>query len=56
MRRVIAATIVWSVWAGVVPLKLIAGDPIDDDRLGSGINVPEYAQHYSRSRESNHGH
>jgi len=38
------------VWAGVVPLKLIAGDPIDDDRLRSGINVPEYARNYSRSR------
>lgn len=42
------------VWAGVVPLKLIAGDPIDDERLGPGVGVPQYAQHYSRSRESNH--
>jgi nitroimidazol reductase NimA-like FMN-containing flavoprotein (pyridoxamine 5'-phosphate oxidase superfamily) len=38
------------VWAGVVPLKLIAGDPIADHRLGPGINVPEHARHYSRSR------
>jgi hypothetical protein len=44
------------VWAGVVPLKLNAGDPIDDERLGSGVGVPEYARHYSRSRESNHEH
>jgi hypothetical protein len=40
----------------VVPLKLIAGDPIDDDRMGSGVGVPEYARHYTRSRESTHEH
>jgi hypothetical protein len=38
------------VWAGVVPLRLEAGVPIADDRLRSGINVPEHARHYSRSR------
>ena len=37
-----------SVWAGVIPLKLEAGEPIKDPRLPEGIEVPEYARHYSR--------
>jgi len=36
------------MWAGVVPLKLTAGEPIDDPRLTEGIPVPDYAQHYKR--------
>ena len=36
------------VWAGVVPLKLEAGEPIKDPRLPEGIEVPEYARNYSR--------
>src|SRR5271155_2235415 len=35
-------------WAGVIPLEMIAGAPIDDARLDSGQEVPEYAKHYSR--------
>ena len=38
-----------NVWAGVVPLKLVAGEPIDDPRLPDGIEVPEYARSYRRS-------
>jgi nitroimidazol reductase NimA-like FMN-containing flavoprotein (pyridoxamine 5'-phosphate oxidase superfamily) len=30
------------IWAGVIPLSVQAGDPIDDPRLGEGINVPGY--------------
>src|SRR6266852_2787115 len=30
------------VWAGVIPLRLRAGDPISDPRLPSGIETPEY--------------
>ena len=37
-----------SVWAGVVPLKLVAGEPIKDPRLPDGIEAPEYATKYSR--------
>ena len=40
-----------SVWAGVVPLKLTPGDPIDDDRLPRGVGPPEYATKYSRPRK-----
>jgi uncharacterized protein len=36
------------IWAGVVPLKLTAGQPIKDPRLPDGIPVPEYATHYKR--------
>jgi uncharacterized protein len=37
-----------NVWAGVVPLKLVAGEPIKDPRLPEGIEVPEYARNYRR--------
>ena len=36
------------IWAGVVPLKLEAGEPINDPRLMEGIEVPEYARSYKR--------
>ena len=38
-----------NVWAGVVPLKLVAGEPINDPRLPKGIEPPEYARQYRRS-------
>jgi nitroimidazol reductase NimA-like FMN-containing flavoprotein (pyridoxamine 5'-phosphate oxidase superfamily) len=37
-------------WAGVVPLEMVAGKPIDDARLLPGKEVPEYARHYTRKR------
>jgi uncharacterized protein len=36
------------IWAGIVPLKLVAGEPIKDPRLPAEIPVPEYAAHYKR--------
>jgi uncharacterized protein len=36
------------LWAGVVPLKLSAGNPIDDPRLPKGIDPPGYARNYKR--------
>lgn len=36
------------VWAGVVPLKLVAEMPLDDARLPLNIEVPRYAAEYSR--------
>jgi nitroimidazol reductase NimA-like FMN-containing flavoprotein (pyridoxamine 5'-phosphate oxidase superfamily) len=36
------------LWAGVVPLKLSAGTPIDDPRLPKGIEPPGYARNYKR--------
>jgi nitroimidazol reductase NimA-like FMN-containing flavoprotein (pyridoxamine 5'-phosphate oxidase superfamily) len=37
-----------SVWAGVIPLTMIAGDPIRDERCDAGIAVPVYAANYRR--------
>ena len=36
------------VWAGVVPLKLEAGEPVPDPRLSAEIRVPDYARDYKR--------
>jgi uncharacterized protein len=36
------------VWAGVLPLKLEAAEPIADPRLTEGISTPQYALHYRR--------
>jgi len=36
------------VWAGVLPLRLETGEPIDDPRLPEGIDVPEYVLNYKR--------
>jgi nitroimidazol reductase NimA-like FMN-containing flavoprotein (pyridoxamine 5'-phosphate oxidase superfamily) len=38
-------------WAGVIPLEMMAGKPIDDARLMAGKEVPEYAREYSRKRQ-----
>jgi uncharacterized protein len=35
-------------WAGVVPLEMVAGKPVDDARLDSKREAPSYAQHYRR--------
>jgi uncharacterized protein len=37
-------------WAGVVPLEMTAGAPIDDPRLDPAREVPAYAKHYTRKR------
>lgn len=36
------------VWAGVVPMRLVAGVPIADPRLQSTIEPPSYASDYKR--------
>ena len=36
------------VWAGVIPLVLMAGAPIGDPRLPSEIEAPGYAREYNR--------
>jgi len=37
-------------WAGVIPLKMIAGEPESDARLDPAQRTPEYALHYSRRK------
>jgi hypothetical protein len=36
-------------WAGVLPLQMVAGAPINDARLDPAREVPEYVKHYSRT-------
>ena len=36
------------IWAGVVPLRLEAGEPVPDPRLPAEISVPDYAVNYKR--------
>jgi len=38
-----------NVWAGVIPLKTTAGEPIDDARLRDGISIPPYVSAYKRT-------
>lgn len=37
------------VWAGVLPLKMTAGKPINDARLKAEIQVPDYISGYRRA-------
>jgi nitroimidazol reductase NimA-like FMN-containing flavoprotein (pyridoxamine 5'-phosphate oxidase superfamily) len=38
------------VWAGVLPLKLVAGEPVSDPRLPDTIAPPLYTLHYKREK------
>jgi nitroimidazol reductase NimA-like FMN-containing flavoprotein (pyridoxamine 5'-phosphate oxidase superfamily) len=40
-----------NVWAGVIPLQLLAAAPIADPRLSQGIEPPAYARNYSREQK-----
>src|ERR1700728_3232396 len=42
----------FATWAGVVPLEMAAGEPIDDARLLAGTEVPEDARADTRQRSS----
>ena len=37
-------------WAGVIPLEMVAGEPIDDTRLMPGVKAPQYARDYTHKR------
>jgi len=40
------------IWAGEIPLRLIAEGPINDPRLEQEIETPQYALNYMRRNES----
>lgn len=40
------------VWAGVIPLEMIANEPFADPRLGSDTPTPRYAIDYNRAPQS----
>ena len=37
------------IWAGVIPLRMIADEPVNDPRLHDGIEPPDYARQYRRN-------
>jgi nitroimidazol reductase NimA-like FMN-containing flavoprotein (pyridoxamine 5'-phosphate oxidase superfamily) len=37
------------VWAGVLPLRLTTGEPVDDELLRPGIVAPRYVREYRRA-------
>ncbi len=37
-------------WAGVIPLEMVAGQPINDARLLPGKEAPAYVRNYTRKR------
>ena len=39
-----------NIWAGVVPLKLVASEPINDPRLAENIEAPAYTLGYTREK------
>jgi len=39
-----------NIWAGVLPLTIVPGQPIDDGRLGDGIVVPGHVTGYTTER------
>ena len=38
------------VWGGVLPLQIVPGKPIADERLIEGVELPHYLRNYSRDR------
>lgn len=36
------------VWAGVIPVRLTAGEPVADDRLKDGVPIPSHVSNYRR--------
>ena len=40
-----------SIWAGVIPVSLVAGPPIPDPRLKPGLEVPDYVSEYDRKSD-----
>jgi nitroimidazol reductase NimA-like FMN-containing flavoprotein (pyridoxamine 5'-phosphate oxidase superfamily) len=38
------------VWAGTIPLRTVAGEPIPDDRLLEGVAEPSYVAEYRAAR------
>ena len=35
-------------WAGELPLRMIAAEPVADPRLANGVDLPVYIKQYSR--------
>ncbi len=40
----------WPVWAGVLPLNVVPGEPVSDPALARERQVPRYVREYSRTK------
>ena len=40
------------VWGGVLPIRVVAGDPEPDEHVGSGLPTPAYLRDYRRGASS----
>jgi nitroimidazol reductase NimA-like FMN-containing flavoprotein (pyridoxamine 5'-phosphate oxidase superfamily) len=38
------------VWAGELPLRIMAGEPVDDPQLSAGVRPPAYVERYFRTK------
>lgn len=38
-----------TVWGGVIPMALVAGQPVPDDHVADGTKIPDYLNPYVRS-------
>jgi len=38
------------IWAGLLPLSIKTGEPVDDDRLKAGLVPPDNINHYTRKK------
>lgn len=38
------------IWAGFLPLQMVAGKPIADERLIEGVEIPDYLKNYTRNQ------
>ena len=36
------------IWAGVLPLTTVVGEPADDGRVPEGVDLPGYVRRYER--------
>ena len=41
------------IWAGVIPVRLTAGEPVADNRLRDGIPIPPHVSNYKNYRRKN---
>jgi uncharacterized protein len=39
-----------NIWAGVLPLSLVTGFPVSDDRIRPGLTVPDNISNYTRQK------
>jgi nitroimidazol reductase NimA-like FMN-containing flavoprotein (pyridoxamine 5'-phosphate oxidase superfamily) len=46
-----AEDMAYPTWAGILPLPVVPGEPIPDEKLDPKLEVPDYVKNYSRERK-----